>query len=106
MNENILATSSVVTAFVRRGDTTSTTEADALPSVEEFIPRNSDAKPDLQRPPEAMSKVFRSSLMAERLVEFMVKYVLPSQVELVPVGTMKFTLTTRVIVLYLPTLSL
>lgn len=46
----------VVVASLRRGDASTAVEAYVLPLVEEIIPRNPDAKPDLQ--PEAMEEGF------------------------------------------------
>lgn len=47
MNGDIQVILLVVTSFAHGGDATFTIEAEALPSVEEVIPRNLDAKLDL-----------------------------------------------------------
>lgn len=73
-----------VVASVSGGYTISTTVAEFLPSVEEIIPRNPDAKLNFHRSPEVVVEDFRSSLMAKCLAKIKAKCGLPDQVELLP----------------------
>lgn len=69
---------------IHGGEAISTAEEEVLPSVEEIIPCNPEAKPDFQWSLEVMIEVFWSSMMAMHLADFKAKYGLPDQVELVP----------------------
>lgn len=71
-------------ALIGGGDAISAVEVKALPSMDEIIPSNPDAKWDFNRLPEAVVEVFRSSLMAKCLAEFKAKYDILNQVEHVP----------------------
>lgn len=70
INEETQPTPLAVVVPIHRGDAISIVEEAVLPSVEEIIRRNPEAKPDFQRPPEAMSEVFQYSMMAKHLAEF------------------------------------
>lgn len=76
----VLATLLAIVAPISGGDASVAIEVEALPLLEEIVPYNPDAKPDLQRQLEAVAKSFWSSLTAKHLAEFKAKFCIPNQV--------------------------
>lgn len=72
--------------FPSHGEGVVTAIDKALPSVNDIIPHNPEARSNFQQSLEVMTRKFLASMTSKHLAKFKTKFGLPSHVKLIPTG--------------------